>query len=211
MGVTTRLTSATGECVHGTLCNISLGGAMLVLDDCTQVNNGYTVVVEFSPPADQLPDAALSGRIEFAGQIVRCDAITGVVAMRITQIARNDLRDLKEMIQQVRVQTAIRCQVLASFDLQAKAYKQLGAALLKWRAGQPRGAVQHFDTHAVSELLAGKLPPGGLVRFAIWESAFDHADLAASLRHDVPADLVRDVDLGGASWNATDAYREEPV
>jgi hypothetical protein len=204
MGVTARLTSATGETVHGTLCNISLGGAMLVLDDCTQVNNGYTVVVEFSPPADQIPEAHLSSRIEFAGQIVRCEPTSGVVAMRITQIARNDLRDLKEMIQQVRVQTAVRCQVLVSFDLQAKAYKQLGTALLKWRAGQPRGAVQHFDTHAVSELLAGKLPPGGVVRFSIWESAFDPDNLASSLKHDIAADLVRDVDLGGTSWNDAD-------
>ncbi len=118
---------------------------------------------------------------------------------------------LKEMIQQVRVQTAIRCQVLPSFGLQSKSCKQLGTALLKWRASQPRGAVQHFDTHAVAELSAGKLPSGGVVRFAIWESAFDHADLASSLKRDVAAELVRDVDLGGASWNDADAERAEPV
>ncbi|MCI0640084.1 MAG: hypothetical protein L0Y72_15585 [Gemmataceae bacterium] len=108
---------------------------------------------------------------------------------------------------------SIQCDVILRGNATAEHLTALGAALWRWcnHAAGNSGIYHCLDNQTLADLIAGKFPlssqssrqterRGVLFRFRDEESK-DRQAAINSLRQDIPARLVEDIVVDGASWN----------
>jgi hypothetical protein len=187
------------QTVEGHASNISLGGMLVQCDATPQIGDAASLRIELPAPTGSTAGPMV---VECEAQVVRTTGDPPRAAFRITTIDRDNLARLRTVIQELRLQTVVHGQIIPRVPLTPEQRRIVGAAILRWRAEQPQGTVQNFDTQAAGSLAAGQLPQSGVVSIAFWESAFDRRTIIESLAESLPADLIQDVILGGVSWSA---------
>jgi hypothetical protein len=111
---------------------------------------------------------------------------------------------------------SIQCDVILQGSPTAEHLTALGTALWRWcnRAAANTGIYPILDNQTLADLIAGTFPlasqaprpaerRGVLFRFRDEESK-DRQAAINSLRQEIPARLVEDIIVDGASWNQID-------
>jgi hypothetical protein len=111
---------------------------------------------------------------------------------------------------------SITCEIILQWGATPEQVRAVGVALWHWciRTEGDASIYQYLDNQPLADLIAGKLPassptPGPAegrgVHFCVRdEASYDRGTTIDSLRHDIPAQGVEDILVGGKSWNRFD-------
>ncbi len=111
---------------------------------------------------------------------------------------------------------AIDCDVILKWGATPEQLRAVGGALWHWcsRAAEDTGVYQYLDNQALADLIAGRLPASGPAparldprgfHLRVWdETSRDRRATVASLRREIPPQVVADIVVDGKSWKVAD-------